>query len=198
MLIANTAAPGNVTTDTLDKDAEGASWARVLAAALAAEARDTDAIDQDSGQSLATAGERHERRKLVALARERLIPMGEGTARVWLRRIQFACELWKRAALDPDAECPWNRAEAAYPEDLSPPRLAGAQSYTELVLRLIGENYGPMHVLQALAPEDLLAVLLLLDDAHDCRRGIRLAQARLREIEERRSRDLMRRFGAEA
>lgn len=104
MRITNTAAPGNVTTDTLDKDGEGAAWARTLAAALAAEIQDTGTAEPDAVQARDTAGGRHERRKLVALAKERLIPIGEGRARVWLRRIQFACELWKRAALDPEAE----------------------------------------------------------------------------------------------
>lgn len=65
-------------------------------------------------------------------------------------------------------------------------------------MRLIAEDYGPMHALQALAPEDLLAVLLLLDDAHDCGRGVRLARARLREREEGRARELLRGLGTEA
>jgi hypothetical protein len=48
-LITTTAAPGDVTTDTLDKDAEGASWARALAAALGAGIPDSDSGEQHTG-----------------------------------------------------------------------------------------------------------------------------------------------------
>jgi hypothetical protein len=175
------------TIESRSQDSDAASWAGNLAKAVATSVDEVRSAWNPIAPVPDAPSEPDQRRLWVARARERLYPAGERSVRGWLRSVHFACELWKRGALDPDRQSVPAPSTSAYPEDLSPPALAGVGSYTELALKLIDEGFGPLRPFAELAPEELLAVLLLLDDARDCERGVRLAQTRLSTREAGRS-----------